>query len=417
MRTITGRIGAWAMAAAMMAGCLGYVIPSGAAEDAVMRETGNFFFFGGEDETEEETKEGEQQDPGQKPADGASELPTEEASQAAQEETVGAKAAEEKETEGARPQDTQGNMQEPKQDDSLETRYRLFRDKIRILETVYGSPQIAQLNEYEYTLEGLCYAALVDLEGSGKPQLVTVHVAARSSASEGIQFERVYEIWDVAGGRAVLLDWGKLFETEGGFSATILYGDSRISFPITAGSAADFEGILKTFYATKNTLGMASYDGSAILSGRENYAEIISASASSELPPEDGLIYFASCAVDGDLATAWTENAEGTGRGEWLQLQFLNEQAVTAVVINPGYQKTHDTYVNNCFPVEISMEFSDGTKQNYKVARNDWIGSTITLPVGQTVRATWVRITILKADQGALWEDNCISEIKVLVKE
>ncbi len=406
MRTITGRIGAWAMAAAMMAGCLGYVVPSGAAEDAIMRETGNFFFFGGEDETEEETKE---------------------------EETAGAEAPEEKETEGAQPQGTQGNpqeqmqgarpldtqeiSQEPKQEDSLETRYRLFRDKIRILETVYGSPQIAQLNEYEYTLEGLCYAALVDLEGSGKPQLVTVHVAARSSASEGIQFERVYEIWDVAGGRAVLLDWGKLFETEGGFSATILYGDSRISFPITAGSAADFEGILKTFYATKNTLGMASYDGSAILSGRENYAEIISTSASSELPPEDGLIYFASCAVDGDLTTAWTENAEGTGRGEWLQLQFLNEQAVAAVVINPGYQKTYDTYVNNCFPVEISMEFSDGTKQNYKVARNDWIGSTITLPVGQTVRASWVRVTILKADQGALWEDNCISEIKVLVKE
>ena len=408
MRVLTGRICSWAMAGILLAGCFWPAVTTGAAEDINRRQTQFFSFFGGENDPSNETQESQ------------GDTTTQEA---------------EKETEEANAQNMQGNQEEdpkkdpqenpkedPKEDskedpkeDPLEAIYRLYRDKICILETIYGNLQIVQLSEHQYILEGLCYAVLADLKESGSPQLVTVHVTAKKASSGETKYDREYEIWDVVGGKAILLGRGTLSESEGGVNANIRYGNKSISFPMEEAAASDFEETLKQFFATQNTLGRLVYDGADILSGNAAYAEIGSVSASSELPPEDGFIYDASCAVDGDLTTAWTENVDGPGRGEWIQLHLDQEQMVAAVVLNPGYQKTHDTYVNNCFPTEILMEFSDGTRQTYKLSRNDWIGSTVTLPVGHAARASWVRITILKADKGALWEDNCISEIKVLV--
>ena len=71
----------------------------------------------------------------------------------------------------------------------------------------------------------------------------------------------------------------------------------------------------------------------------------LTASASSTLSPESR--YGAALAVDGELATAWCEGAEGAGSGTTLHLHLARPAQVYAVAVFGGYFKSAATLRNN----------------------------------------------------------------------
>ena len=51
--------------------------------------------------------------------------------------------------------------------------------------------------------------------------------------------------------------------------------------------------------------------------------------------------------LDGDLATAWNEGADGTGVGEWVRFEFDGVIPLTRIEIANGYQKDAERFSGN----------------------------------------------------------------------
>ena len=132
-----------------------------------------------------------------------------------------------------------------------------------------------------------------------------------------------------------------------------------------------------------------------------------SATASSELPDDGNVTYAARNVYDGDLNTAWTENAYGMGEGEWIEVSF-DKKIPGALTIYNGYQKTEDLYYQNARVMEAEFEFTSG--QKYSVTLNDEMGpQTVVFP--DLKKTNSFKMTIISAYEGYRWDDNNITEI------
>ena len=112
--------------------------------------------------------------------------------------------------------------------------------------------------------------------------------------------------------------------------------------------------------------------------------------------------------IDGSLANAWAEGADGPGIGENLRLKLDDVYTVNTIYINAGYQKSSDLYKKNCRPKEITLEFSNGVTMDYTL--DDLNGQQqIVLP--NSVRTDSIKIIIQSVYAGTKYEDTLISEI------
>ena len=67
--------------------------------------------------------------------------------------------------------------------------------------------------------------------------------------------------------------------------------------------------------------------------------------------------------LDGDLATAWNEGAEGPGLGEWIQFEFSQSTRLARIEIANGYQKDAERFEGNPRVQSLKVEYSNGTTQ------------------------------------------------------
>ena len=112
--------------------------------------------------------------------------------------------------------------------------------------------------------------------------------------------------------------------------------------------------------------------------------------------------------IDGSLANAWAEGADGPGIGENLRLKLDDVYTINTIYINAGYQKSSDLYKKNCRPKEITLEFSNGVTMDYTL--DDLNGQQqIVLP--NSVRTDSIKIIIQSVYAGTKYEDTLISEI------
>ena len=137
-------------------------------------------------------------------------------------------------------------------------------------------------------------------------------------------------------------------------------------------------------------------------------------SASSHYPPDRGGSYEPYAAVDGRLDTPWVEGASGAGRGAWLMLSFKRAVEVTAVTIDPGYDRSsHLFYANNRLKRAV-LVFSSGERVPIDLADRPGL-QTISLgraPAGP-IASTFVKLVIEDVYQGRLYDDTCVGEIQV----
>ena len=125
---------------------------------------------------------------------------------------------------------------------------------------------------------------------------------------------------------------------------------------------------------------------------------------------EDIATHSASNAIDGNLKTAWVENAEGVGVGEWIEVFSADgsEFIVTELTLNLGFQATAQLLEENGWPTRVRLECAGGYRQEVTLEAFDNV-----VELTEPVETSWIRITILEAEAGTKFADTCICEIKV----
>jgi hypothetical protein len=138
----------------------------------------------------------------------------------------------------------------------------------------------------------------------------------------------------------------------------------------------------------------------------------VSATASATLKSTGANSYGATNLLDGDLATAWNEGAEGTGIGEWVKLELADPTVLSRIEIANGYQKDDDRYYGNPRVKSLKVEYSNGTTQLVDLLdRQDFQSIT---PTRETVE--WVKFTIVSVYPGEQWDDTALSEIRLFTE-
>ena len=135
-----------------------------------------------------------------------------------------------------------------------------------------------------------------------------------------------------------------------------------------------------------------------------------SASASSVLKATLTINYAAINVLDGDLATAWNEGAEGPGLGEWVRLDFSKPVTPVRIDIANGYQKDSARFKGNVRVKSMKLQYSNGSTQVIELLDTEDFQSVTTdqLPI------EWIKITILSVYPDYVWEDAALSEVRIL---
>lgn len=136
--------------------------------------------------------------------------------------------------------------------------------------------------------------------------------------------------------------------------------------------------------------------------------------ASSELVEESNLgtfYHLVDNLFDGSNQTAWVEDIPGNGMGEWVEFDFNDAYTLSGVEITNGYQKSETTYLNNGRVEWLKFTFSDGS--SYETFLDDAYGTSQRVDFPTPVDTTSLRIEIISVYPGALYQDTCITEIRM----
>ena len=132
--------------------------------------------------------------------------------------------------------------------------------------------------------------------------------------------------------------------------------------------------------------------------------------ASSTLESQYGNDYEPLNVVDDDVATAWVEGAAGSGEGQWIEFDALEQQNISGMRIVNGYCKDKDTYVKNSRVKELKVIFGDGSVEN--IVLDDEYGLYQDFEFGRTVKTASVELRIVSVYNGTEYDDTCISEVE-----
>ncbi|MFD5864757.1 hypothetical protein ACFWGP_07395 [Agromyces sp. NPDC127015] len=120
-------------------------------------------------------------------------------------------------------------------------------------------------------------------------------------------------------------------------------------------------------------------------------------------------------AIDGDAGTAWAEGADGTGRGEWIEVALEPGTDLRMICIVNGYAKTYALYRENSRARQLEVATAQGTRVSvlgdagagsFQRFRRLGVVPGSTDHVTLTIRTTWSGA----GDEGAY--DTSISELE-----
>ena len=135
-----------------------------------------------------------------------------------------------------------------------------------------------------------------------------------------------------------------------------------------------------------------------------NEVRFSSAAASSEIH-QNGIVFSAGNAIDGNLRTSWQENVKGNGIGEYLVAFFDGPVTVRLLGLRLGFATY---YEQNSRPKTLMLTFSDKTELICDFAD---VNETVYLELSHPIETSFIRYTILDAYTGSTWTDNCITEL------
>lgn len=135
-------------------------------------------------------------------------------------------------------------------------------------------------------------------------------------------------------------------------------------------------------------------------------------SASSTLDSDGDYSYDCSNVLDSG-SSCWVENVEGVGVGEWIQLTATSEKTISGIAIKNGYTGSEEQYNANGKVTKMLLEFSDGASliANVNVLYGSNMNKIQYIFFDKEISTSYVRVTILDAVEGELYDDTCISYI------
>ena len=148
---------------------------------------------------------------------------------------------------------------------------------------------------------------------------------------------------------------------------------------------------------------------------------IASIKASSQLANYQNKTYGAENLIDKSPKTAWVENAEGVGIGEFIQIKLKKDTWVQELGIHNGYQASEDLFEKNGYVTKVTVDFGNGVVKEQECQQvwyygdiSDSVGYSMNLiSLEQPVHTHVITITILDAEKGNKYSDTCISEIEI----
>ena len=152
---------------------------------------------------------------------------------------------------------------------------------------------------------------------------------------------------------------------------------------------------------------------SLVISSKPVYAANLVASASSSLPPEGGFSYGPELVLDGRTDTAWNEGAAGYGQYEWIQVSTNDGSVipVTGLQVLSGYHKSQAVFDANGKPNMLSVA-EDGKPWFLWNVYYDNVVSW-----GYVAELSSIRLTLSTTLPGTLYDDTCITEVRVLTAD
>lgn len=147
--------------------------------------------------------------------------------------------------------------------------------------------------------------------------------------------------------------------------------------------------------------------GCATASGGQFY-DRLSYCAWSSLAPQSGNDYGPDNLGDGDLRTAWCENAPGHGEGQAIAMVITGGSEFNELAIHNGYQKSQSIYKKNSRPRDVRLTSWDGV--DMVATLTDRMGEQrIRLP--RSFAYSQIQLEILSVYPGSKWSDTCITEL------
>lgn len=126
--------------------------------------------------------------------------------------------------------------------------------------------------------------------------------------------------------------------------------------------------------------------------------------------PQYNLVHDAAKLLDGDVSTAWVEDASGQGIGESVSVYFDSQYVLSGINIYNGHQYNSDIFYKNSRPSEIEI-ICDGGVVISRTLTDSMGKQTITFDT--PVKTSGFTIKINSVYPGSKYEDTCISELSV----
>lgn len=138
----------------------------------------------------------------------------------------------------------------------------------------------------------------------------------------------------------------------------------------------------------------------------------IDATASSELPPDDGGNYYARNLVDGKQSSVWVEgDTQGSGLGAWVELPLPEPTKVTSIKIWNGNYYSYDFWQRHNRVKDLEIIFSDESVQRVQL-KDEMLPEVIT--IDEPVMTSSVKLRIKGIHRGTTFNDTVISEVVVM---
>ncbi len=258
------------------------------------------------------------------------------------------------------------------------------------------------------------WAELIDADG--QPQLKIKRIEMQISLEAPEIVSSVVEAWE-----------GIVVKTEPGNQYDLYFQrDDNEQFGITADSAtsetleqAAWTGATIRVWGTLNE-NVPDVQNRQIATDRIDFLEdgattprnlslFATTSASSTLT-EGKKTFSPVFAIDGNANSCWVEGAEGSGEGEWLQLDFPGEIRINAINIVNGFTEPKDLYSANARPRVVELIF-DST--SVEVVLDDNLSLQNIYLADRNITTQTVRMRIESVYEGTTYEDACLSEFQV----
>ncbi|MCB9761575.1 MAG: discoidin domain-containing protein [Alphaproteobacteria bacterium] len=138
----------------------------------------------------------------------------------------------------------------------------------------------------------------------------------------------------------------------------------------------------------------------------------VNVTATSTLPPGDGVTYYEKNLVDGKVSTVWVEgDTAGSGLGTFITIDLGGEQDLTGLRIWNGHYYSYDFWNRHNRVKDLEVTFSDGTSETFEL-KDEMSAELITF--AKTHKTTSLKLKIKGVHRGTTFNDTVISELQIL---